>query len=102
MVESQAQLHGFDPTEAILELKPRAGEDCLRTGDIVDFIKLNGNTISVVLISTVQYLTGQLFETGAIVKAAHAQVKKHLYLIGMLCGDGFGTCHWQCSSTTTQ
>jgi kynureninase len=70
-VESQVRFHGFDPTEAIIEVKPREGEATLRTEDIVTAIDKNAESIALVLFSGVQYYTGQFFDLKSITKAGH-------------------------------
>uniref|UniRef100_A0AAR2L5U9 Kynureninase n=1 Tax=Pygocentrus nattereri TaxID=42514 RepID=A0AAR2L5U9_PYGNA len=72
-VESQIRLRGFDPSTSMLLLKPREGEDTLRTEDIVSTIEREGHSIAVVMLSGVQYYTGQLFNMEAITKAGQAQ-----------------------------
>ncbi|XP_076871823.1 kynureninase [Brachyhypopomus gauderio] len=72
-VESQIQLKGFDPSRSMLLLKPRQGEDTLRTEDILSTIEREGDSIAVVMLSGVQYYTGQLFDMEAITRAGHAQ-----------------------------
>ena len=71
-VESQLKFHGYDPKDALVELFPRAGEDTLRTEDIEAAIAEQGHTVALVLISGIQYYTGQLFQIERIVKAGHA------------------------------
>ncbi|EGN95407.1 hypothetical protein SERLA73DRAFT_186379 [Serpula lacrymans var. lacrymans S7.3] len=75
---SQAVLHGYDPTDAIIELAPRTGEFTLRESDIIDLITKQGNSIALVIFSGVQYYTGQWFPMQAITKAAKEQ--------GCICG----------------
>lgn len=70
-VASQAAFHGYDPEEAVIELLPREGESTLRTGDIVDLIESRGDEVALVMLGNVNYLTGQAFEIGPIVEAAH-------------------------------
>lgn len=70
-VESQARMHGFDPAEAIVEIAPRDGEHALRTEDILQVIKQHGNSIKLVMLSGVQYYTGQAFDIPKITAAAH-------------------------------
>jgi kynureninase len=70
-VASQAKFHGFDPKDAILELKPRAGERTLRNEDVLQTIEKNSAEIAVVLLGNVNYLTGQAFDIPAITEAAH-------------------------------
>ena len=72
-VASQAGFHGYDASEAILELKPRPGENLLRTEDIIEFIDRRGEEIALVLIGNVNYLTGQAFDMRAITRAARAK-----------------------------
>ncbi len=70
-VESQVVFNGFNPKEAIIEVKPRAGEYTLRTEDIVAQIEKNANEIALVLFSGVNYFTGQWFDMATITKAGH-------------------------------
>ncbi len=71
-LESQVKFHGFDPSEAILEVFPREGEHCLRTEDIQAAIDKNKDELALVLIGGVNYYTGQAFDMKAIAEAAHA------------------------------
>uniref|UniRef100_A0A6Q2XQD2 Kynureninase n=1 Tax=Esox lucius TaxID=8010 RepID=A0A6Q2XQD2_ESOLU len=68
-VESQIQFRGYDPKRSMLIMKPRPGEEVLRTEDILETIDKEGDSIAVVLFSGVQYYTGQLFDMAAITKA---------------------------------
>jgi kynureninase len=72
---SQASYHGLDPDAVLLPLSPRDGEYTLRTEDILQTIKEQGESIAVVLFSGVQYYTGQCFEMEQITKAAQAEVR---------------------------
>ncbi|XP_035388622.1 kynureninase isoform X2 [Electrophorus electricus] len=72
-VKSQIQLRGFEPSKSSIFLKPRQGEDTLRTEDILSKIEQEGASIAVVMLSGVQYYTGQLFDMEAITRAGHAQ-----------------------------
>ena len=60
-VESQISLAGYDPSDALLELKPREGEELIREEDIVEMMETRGNEIALVLIGGVNYYTGQKF-----------------------------------------
>ncbi|KAH0827075.1 kynureninase [Lanmaoa asiatica] len=75
---SQARLHGYDPTQAIIEMFPRHDEFTLRESDILDMIAKEGSSIALVIFSGVQYYTGQWFPIKAITNAAKAQ--------GCICG----------------
>lgn len=68
-VRSQARFHGFSPEDAVVRLKPRAGEDTLRTPDVVDQL---GPDVALVLLGGVNYLTGELMDIPAITAAGHA------------------------------
>lgn len=70
--ETQAKYHGFNPTDAVIEVSPREGEYTLRTEDIVSIIKQHGDSVAVILFGGVNYYTGQLFDMNTITDAAHA------------------------------
>lgn len=70
-VDSQVKYHGFDPAEAVVELKPRSGETIIRTEDIVSTLDKHGGSVALVLLGQVNYLTGQAFDVPKIVNAAH-------------------------------
>lgn len=72
-MKSQAELRGFNPKEAVIEIKPRANEHTIRTEDILKVIEEEGQSIAVVCMSGVQYYTGQKFNMELITKAAHEQ-----------------------------
>jgi len=61
-VKSQIRYHGFEPEAALLELTPRAGEDCMRDEDIEELIERSGNEIALILLGGVNYATGQAFD----------------------------------------
>lgn len=68
-VRSQIAFHGFDPESCLLEIEPRKGESTLRTGDILEAIEREGESIALILMGGVNYLTGQAFEMRSISKA---------------------------------
>jgi kynureninase len=70
-IESQVRFHGYDPSNAIIEVAPREGEYTLRTEDITNAITEHGNDIALVLFGGVNYFTGQWFDMEAITKAGH-------------------------------
>ncbi|XP_063614951.1 kynureninase-like [Penaeus indicus] len=69
---SQAEMRGYDPDDAVVEVSPREGEYTLRTEDIIKVIEEQGDTVAVVCMSGVQYYTGQKFDMQAITRAAQA------------------------------
>lgn len=71
-VASQARFHGFDPDDAIIEMQPQPGEDCLRLEAIEQLLAEQGNKIALILFGGVNYYTGQAFDMEAITKLGHA------------------------------
>lgn len=70
-IESQVRYHGYQPSEAIIEVFPREGEHTLRTEDILQKISEHANELALVLFGGINYYTGQLFDLRAITGAAH-------------------------------
>ena len=70
-IESQVRFHGFNPEQAIIEVKPREGEYTLHTEDIVQAIQENADELALVLFGGINYFTGQWFDMPAITKAGH-------------------------------
>lgn len=70
-VASQAQAHGFDPDDAVVELQPRDGESLLREEDIEAWLETNGESVALVMFSGVNYYTGQYFDLERITRAGH-------------------------------
>jgi len=68
-IETQVRFHGYKPGDAIIELEPRKGEFTLRTEDILDTIQRNRDSIALIMMSGVQYYTGQLFNINEITRA---------------------------------
>lgn len=71
MVESQCKHHGLDYNQTVIEIKPREGEEYLRTDDILKKIQEHGEELALVFFSGVQYYTGQFFDIEKITNAAH-------------------------------
>ncbi|NBE80247.1 kynureninase [Micromonospora rubida] len=71
-VRSQARLHGLDPDATVVRLRPRDGEDTLRTADVLGFLAAEGDTVALVLLGGVNYLTGELMDIPAITAAGRA------------------------------
>lgn len=73
MLQSQVRFHGFDPDNAIVEIKKRPGEDFWHTQDVLDKINEVGDELALVLIGGVNYYNGQVFDMEAITKSAKEQ-----------------------------
>ena len=71
-VRSQARFHGLDPDDTVVRLRPRAGEDALRTEDVIDYLAAEGDRVALVLLGGVNYLTGELLDIPAITAAGRA------------------------------
>lgn len=71
-VQTQLRCHGIDPADGLLVARPRDGEHMLRTEDIVDLLERQGASIALVLMSGVNYFSGQLFDIERITAAGHA------------------------------
>ena len=70
-VKSQLEFHGYDPKDGLIELEPRAGEDILRTEDILDLIKDKGKEIALIMIGGLNYYTGQAYDMEKITRVGH-------------------------------
>src|ERR1700736_2858574 len=69
-IKSQIVHHGFDPKEALILARPRAGEFTVRLHDIEAALKKHGEQIAVVVVGGVNFFTGQLFDIEEITSAA--------------------------------
>ncbi|CAN5169824.1 kynureninase [soil metagenome] len=69
MIASQVKFHGYDPADAIVEVKKRPGEHKFRTEDIIQKIKEVGEECALVLIGGVNYYSGQVMEMKKITRA---------------------------------
>ncbi|MEX1211170.1 MAG: kynureninase [Candidatus Nanopelagicales bacterium] len=68
---SQARWHGLDPADHVIRLRPRDGEDVLRTDDVTAAIRASGDEVAIVVFSAVNYLTGEWMDMPAITDAGH-------------------------------
>jgi len=71
-IESQVRFHGLQPDDIIIEVFPRAGEDTLRTADIISRINEHGDELALVLFGGINYYTGQWYDMEQITSAGHA------------------------------
>jgi kynureninase len=71
MFQSQVLSRGFNPNEAIVEIKRREGEHNIRTEDVLNKIEEIGDELALVLIGGVNYYTGQVFDMKTITEAGH-------------------------------
>lgn len=73
MLQSQVRFHGFESSDAIVEVKKREGENFWRTEDVLKTIEEVGDELALVLIGGVNYYNGQVFEMETITKAGKEQ-----------------------------
>ena len=78
MFQSQVKFHGYDPKDAIVEIKRREGEANIRIEDILAKIDEVGSELALVLIGGVNYYTGQVFDMKTITAAG----QKHGAYVG--------------------
>ena len=71
-VRSQVALHGYDPDEAVVRLRPRPGEAGLRTEDVVAQLERAGGEVAMVLLGAVNYYSGEFLDIEPITAAGHA------------------------------
>ncbi|MBL8878088.1 MAG: kynureninase [Phycisphaerales bacterium] len=69
-VRTQIRIHGRDPDDALLVAKPRLGEKAIRTEDVEALLEREGSHIALVLMSGVNYFSGQVFDMRRIAAAA--------------------------------
>ena len=69
MFQSQVKFHGYDPKDAIVEIKRREGEANIRLEDVLAKIDEVGSELALVLIGGVNYYTGQVFDMKTITAA---------------------------------
>ena len=77
-VDSQARFHGFDPREAIVELRPLPGALTVSEDQISEQIRELGDSLALVMLGNCNYLSGQRFDFEKITEAAHTA--------GAICG----------------
>jgi len=72
-VQSQITFHGYDPAKSLVEIGPRPGEAAIRTEDIDQLLAEKGREIALILLSGLNYYSGQAFDCSRITQAAQRQ-----------------------------
>ena len=70
-LESHVKTRGYAYADAVIEISPRAGEETLRTEDILGVIQQHKDDLALVMFGGINYFTGQFFDLAAITKAGH-------------------------------
>lgn len=71
-MRSQVQLHGLNPDEVIVEIPPADGAEYMEEETILALIEEHSDSLALVLLSPINYFSGQLLRMPQIAKAAHA------------------------------
>lgn len=94
-VASQAEFHGFDPKEAVIEWKPAKGKSTLDYEHLEALLKEHGESIALVMIGAVNYYTGQYFDLKRIVQLA----KSYGCMVGFDAAHGAGNVELDLNKT---
>ena len=70
-VTSQIRFHGYDPEECLIQLRPRTGEETLRTEDIEAVLREHADSVALLMLGGVNYYTGQFFDLEYLASVAH-------------------------------
>lgn len=76
-LETHIRSRGFDPAQTLIEVQPRA-DGLIYTADIQQAISCHADTLTLVLMSGLNYYTGQVYDMKAITQTAH----EHGVLVG--------------------
>ena len=72
-IESQIKQHGLPIEKSLIKLTPRKGESTLRTEDLAEIIRDEGEKINLIMLGGVNYYTGQVFDFKKITHLAHSK-----------------------------
>ena len=70
-VQSQLRLHGFDPEKDLIEINTLENNQCISKEKMLEDIKSNIDDAAMILLSGVNYYTGQFYDIKSIAKLAH-------------------------------
>ena len=65
-VESQIRFHGLDPADALVELEDAPGSASVSLDTLEQYLDREGDTVALVLMPGVQYLSGQLQDMAGV------------------------------------
>ena len=85
-VESQLKHHGFNHEDALIQWKPRKGEDLCRFEDLEQIMADEGDSIALLMIGSTNYYSGQSFPLKKITELGH----KHNCKVGFDLAHGAG------------
>lgn len=70
-IASQIRFHGYNPSEAMIELQPQKDSEIVSEDYIADILEKHGDEIALILIGGVNYYTGQLYDIARITAMGH-------------------------------
>lgn len=70
-IQTQLQHHGFDPSEAMIQVHPAPGEETLREEALEAAIREHAEELALVFLGGVNFLTGQRLDLQRLSRAAH-------------------------------
>ncbi|AZL16363.1 kynureninase [Rickettsiales endosymbiont of Stachyamoeba lipophora] len=70
-VKSQLALHGFDPEKSLIIVEPKKGKHNIDLDDIEQILHKNKDQVALVLLSGVNFLTGQAIDIKSISQIVH-------------------------------
>lgn len=71
-VASHTAFRGFDPADAVVRVRPLPGRETLDTDAVAAALEAYGDSIAVLLLGGVNYLSGELLDVAAITALGHA------------------------------
>ena len=78
-VQSQLKLHGLNPEKDLIEISTLKNNQCISNDDIINQIKSNIDNVAMIMMSGVNYYTGQLYDLESISNLA----REHGCAIGL-------------------
>ncbi len=70
-IETHLKFRGYDPSTALIEVGPKAGEHTIRTEDLRQAIEQHADELALVCMSGLHYYTGQVYDMETISEVAH-------------------------------
>jgi len=70
-VKSHLRARGIEAADAVVAVGPRAGEHLIREEDLEETLSREGESIALVMLGGVNFLTGQALDIARITRAAH-------------------------------
>ncbi|OQR71493.1 kynureninase-like [Tropilaelaps mercedesae] len=72
-VKSELVYHGYSVEDGLIQLKPLPGTDIVEEKDVLEIIRREGQSIAILVLPSIQYYTGQMYDIETLTRAAHDQ-----------------------------